>query len=46
MKTELKCKSCKKDMPKENLDEKTKLATWFGIYNQERRENSVALAWR
>ena len=32
MKTELKCKGCKKDIPKVEYDEKTHSATWFGIY--------------
>ena len=32
MKTNLKCKRCKKDIPKVDYDEKLQLATWFGLY--------------
>lgn len=32
MNNDLKCKFCKKDMPKDEYDGKTQSATWFGFY--------------
>lgn len=35
MKTELKCKECKKEMPKEGLDKNSR-PTWFGMWNGDK----------
>jgi len=32
MKTNIKCKGCKGEMPKIDFDEKLKSPTWFGLY--------------
>jgi hypothetical protein len=31
-KTNLKCRGCQKDLPKEEFDSKTQRPTWFGTY--------------
>ena len=32
METDIKCRGCKKDIPKEHYDINTKKATWYGTY--------------